>query len=212
LRGVAGAPRWSPDGHYIASEFFSHEHHEIYVVEVPGGRPRLVPTFPEADNGAPNWSRDGQWIYFYSNHERGPFQLWKVPSNSGSPVQVTKNGGVFAAESADGHFLYYSKFEMAGIWKRPLHGGEETRVLDKPEGWDWSDWALERHGIYFLNFATAPKNRIDFLEFATGKTILISSLDKLSDRSLAVSPDGRSIVFGQIELNESTIMLVKNFQ
>ncbi len=41
--------------------------------------PSLVPTFPGTDNGAPNWSRDGQWIYFYSTHEKGLFQLWKVP-------------------------------------------------------------------------------------------------------------------------------------
>jgi WD40-like Beta Propeller Repeat len=36
-----------------------------------------------ADNGAPNWSRDGKWIYFYSLHEKGPFQLWKVPLGAG---------------------------------------------------------------------------------------------------------------------------------
>ena len=53
LRGTAGAARWSPDGHYIAFEFHPKEHSEIYVVEVPGGLPRLVATFPDADNGDP---------------------------------------------------------------------------------------------------------------------------------------------------------------
>ena len=58
----------------------------------PGGQPRLVPTFPGADNGAPNWSRDGQWIYFYSDHQGRPFQLWKTPLKGGAPVRVTRNG------------------------------------------------------------------------------------------------------------------------
>jgi Tol biopolymer transport system component len=105
LHGTAGTARWSPDGHHIAFEFQSKHYYEIYVVEVPGGRPRLVPTFTGADNNAPNWSRDGQWIYFCSDYEKGLFQVWKVPFKGGSPVQVTRNGGAYAIESDDGRFL-----------------------------------------------------------------------------------------------------------
>jgi Tol biopolymer transport system component len=88
----------------------------------------------------PNWSRDGQWIYFHSKHGNGPVQLWKVPFKGGSPVRVTKNGGAYAIESDDGSFLYYSKFE-SGIWRMPLNGGDETRVLDQPAGLRWFNWA-----------------------------------------------------------------------
>ena len=83
---------------------------------------RPLVTLPGADNGGPNWSRDGKWIYFYSDRGGGPFQLWKIQLNGGLPVQVTKNGGVFGAESEDGRFLYYSKLGVPGIWKMPLHG------------------------------------------------------------------------------------------
>jgi len=222
----AGAPRWSPDGHYIAFESHPAEHSGIYVVEMPAGLPRLVATFRGANNGGPSWSRDGQWIYFYSDREGGRLQLWKVPVNGGSPVQVTRNGGFFAAESEDGRFLYYSKSEVPGIWRMPLHGdGEETRVLDEP--WGGSDWALVRNGIYFLYMTSAiagvdpadsavttpppGKSNIGFFEFATGKTILICSLDKPTSTGLAVAPDGRSILFVQNEFSESNIML-NNFQ
>jgi Tol biopolymer transport system component len=152
MHGTAGTARWSPDGNYIVFEFQSQRYYQIYVVEVPGGRPRLVPTFPGADDGAPNWSRDGQWIYFYSDHEKGPFQLWKVPFKGGSPVQVTRNGGVYAIESDDGRFLYYSKIEQPGIWKMPLNGGDETRVLDQPEGYHWHSWGLVRDGNLLCQF------------------------------------------------------------
>ena len=212
LHGTAGTARWSPDGHSIAFEFQSQPYYEVYVVEVPGGRPRLVPTFPGADNGAPNWSRDGQWIYFYSNHERGPFQLWKVPFKGGSPVKVTRNGGVYAIESDDGRFLYYSKLEQPGIWKMPLDGGEETRVLDQPG--PWFNWALARTGIYFLNESAKPNGRIEFFDFASRKTTPIFSLEKAASAfgGLAVSPDGRSLLYGQIEVDDSSIMWVKNFR
>ncbi len=214
LHGTAGTARWSPDGDYIAFEFQSHHYYEIYVVEVPGGQPHLVPTFRGADSGAPNWSREGQWIYFYSDHEKGPVQLWKVPFKGGSPVRVTSNGGVYAIESYDGRFLYYSKLERPGIWEMPLNGGEETRVLDQPAGHAWHSWGITRNGIYFLNLSDNPKGRIDFFDFATRKTTPIFGLEKTAPDygGLAVSPDGRALLYGQNESWDSYIMSVKNFR
>ena len=213
MRGVAGTARVSPDGHHIAFEFRRQEHEEIYVVEVPGGRARLVSTFSGAENGAPNWSRDGQWIYFYSDHEGRPFQLWKVPFKGGPPVRVTRNGGVYGVESGDGRFLYYSKFTKPGIWKMPLNGGEEILVLDQPAGWQWFNWALTRNGIYFLT-GDPPNGKIKFFDFATGKSISIFALQKPIPHhgGLAVSSDGKSLLFGQSESSDSYIILVKNFR
>jgi Tol biopolymer transport system component/DNA-binding winged helix-turn-helix (wHTH) protein len=213
LQGTAGTARWSPDGHYIAFEFHRQEYYEIYVVEVPGGRPRLVPTFRGSDNGAPSWSRDGQWIYFYSDHEKGPFQLWKVPLQGGTPVQVTRNGGVYAMESNDGRFLYYAKYEEPGIWRMPLAGGEEVRILEHPETRLWFNWGLSRNGIYFLNLRDSPNGQIEFFDSKTGETIPIFGLQRPTAEcgGVTVSPDGKSILYGQSEIGESYLMLVRNF-
>lgn len=208
------AARWSPDGRYIAFEFRPKEHSEIYLLEVGVDAPRLLSTLPGADNGGPNWSRDGKWIYFYSDWGGGPFQLWKTRLDGGSPIQVTKNGGVFAAESADGRFLYYSKFETAGIWRMPLNGGEEIRVSLQPAGDDWWNWALIRNGIYFFDQSRAGSSAdLDFLDFATRKKIRVTTTEKPC-LGLAVSPDGRSILYAHNEpgAEESTIILVKNFR
>src|SRR5262249_21687671 len=159
-------------------------------LEVPDGRPRRLVTFPEGDNGAPNWSRDGKWIYFYSSHEKGPLQLWKVPFQGGTPVRVTKNGGGYATESADGQFVYLSKLEESGVWKMPLNGGEEQRVLDQPEGFNWFNWALASGGIYYVNQSDAQKPRIEFFDFATRKRTLIDVVEKARS-GLALAPDGK---------------------
>ena len=211
LQGTAGAPRWSPDGHYMAFEFRPRERSEIYLLEMGGGMPRLLPTVPGADNGGPSWSRDGRWIYFYSDRGGEHFQLWRVPLKGGPPVQITKNGGVFATESADGRFLYYSKYEAQGIWKVALSGGEEKRVLDQAGEMEWYNWALARNGVYFLEHREKG-GALDFFDFATGKTTTILTSDKQPDVGLAVSADGKSILYSEVELEDSNIMLVKNFR
>ncbi len=52
------------------------------------------------------------------------------------------------------------------------------------------------------------------VDFATRETTPIFSLEKPASRfgGLAVSPDGRSLLYGQNEFKDSYIMLVKNFQ
>ena len=220
LRGIAGAARWSPDGQYIAFEYRPKEHSEVYLLEVASGVSRLLTTLPGADNGGPNWSRDGKWIYFYSDRGGGPFQLWKTQLSAGPPVQVTRNGGIFAAESTDGRYLYYSKFESPGIWKMPLNGGEEIRVLDRPAGEDWWNWELVQNGIYFLDSmrrtvawdANPRPAAVKFFDFATGKEASIFTMDKPWTFGIAVSSDARSILYTEREMAESSIMLVKNFR
>jgi Tol biopolymer transport system component/DNA-binding winged helix-turn-helix (wHTH) protein len=212
LQGTAGTARWSPDGRYIAFEFHPGERSEIYVADLDGGPPRLVPTLPGADNLAPNWSRDGRWIYFASNRGGSTWQLWKVPVAGGTPVQITRHGGVYGIESADGRSLYYAKFETPGIWKMPLDGGEETRVLSQSGGDGWYDWALTPNGIYFVNCDTTPRATLAFFEFATHRIVPIVALDKPPGSGLALAPDGRSVLYIQIDFFQWNIMLVKNYR
>jgi Tol biopolymer transport system component/DNA-binding winged helix-turn-helix (wHTH) protein len=213
LHGTAGRVRWSPDGHYIAFEFHPKERSEIYLVEVPGGLPRLLPTIAGADNLSPAWSRDGKWLYFSSKQGKEAFQIWKMPVQGGPPTRLTKNGGISPVESPDGQFLYYCKFEQGGIWRMPLQPGEEeTEVLEDVEGGGWPNWAISSTGIYFLKFGKFPDVAIELFEFDTGTTERVWTLDKEPGWGLSISNDGKSILYVQDEFAESNIMLVKNFR
>jgi Tol biopolymer transport system component/DNA-binding winged helix-turn-helix (wHTH) protein len=212
LHGTSGTARWSPDSRYISFESISRDYYHVGVVEVPDGTPRMLTTFADANNGAANWSRDGKWIYFYSSHDPGAYQLWKIPSNGGSPVRVTTNGGVYAIESKDGQFLYYAKLTECGVWKRSLETGKESRL--PIHVCDWLEWDVARGGIYFLNEDVQPNGRIEYFDFAHGQVTPIFTPDKDSSSfgGVALSPDGKSLLFGQNELDESYIMVMKNFR
>ena len=212
LHGTAGTARWSPDGQTLAFEYHPGERAEIYTIDTAGGIPRQFPTIPGADNLAPYWSRDGRWLYFSSKRGGEPFQLWKVPAQGGTPVQVTKNGGIGCAESEDGRYLYFSKYESPGIWRIPLNGGAEERILKEPDGSDWFNWALARKGIYFLNDNIGPRSTIDYYDFATHKTHHVHSLEKPWGWGLALSPDNQSLLFVQNEFEQANIVVVKNFR
>lgn len=211
LHGTAGRARWSPDGRYIAFEFHPNEHSEIYIVELPGGVPHLLPTIPGADNLSPSWSRDGKWLYFASKRGTEAFQIWKMPVPGGEPVQLTRHGGISAVESADGRYLYYSKFEEGGVWRMTTQGRDETQVLDL-SGDGWPNWALTADGIYFLKFSKSSPPTLQFLSFATGKTIPVWTLEREPGWGIDVSSNGRSIIFTQDDFAESNLMMVENFR
>jgi len=212
LHGTAGRARWSPNGRYLAFEFHPNERSEIYIVELPGGVPRLLPTIPGSDNLSPSWSRDGKWIYFASKHGTEAFQIWKIPMEGGTPVRLTKHGGISPVESFDGRNLYYSKYEQNGVWRMPLPGGEESEVLSDIGPSDWPNWALTPEGIYFLRFGTFPHASLAFFDFAGGKTHIVWPLEKKVGWGLSLSSDGKSLLYIQNQFAESNLMLVRNFR
>src|SRR5580704_3390524 len=96
----------------------------------------------------------------------------------------------------------------------PLSGGEEVKVLDQPPGWAWFNWVLTPRGIYFLDLMAPPNGRIEFFDVATRRTVPIFSLQNTAPgyAGLAISPDRKAILYGQTDLADSYIMLVKNFR
>lgn len=212
LNSFAGTPRWSPNGQEIAFDSFQDRKGKIYVISAEGGQPRTVTT-GDFNDVLPSWSMDGKWIYFSSNRS-GDYEIWKVPSSGGDALQVTRQGGRTAFESPDGNYVYYDKtFPTRGIWRIPMDGGEEVRVLDSFNSELFGDWAIVNEGIYFID-APDDEVTIKFFGFASEKISEIAKLGKLhmGCPALAVSPNGRQILYSQVDNIGEDIMLVENFR
>ena len=66
-----------------------------------------------------------------------------MPAEGGQAVQMTKQGGHMALESPDGKTLYYAKScDVPGLWKVPVQGGEETRVLEQLAPDECTSWGV----------------------------------------------------------------------
>ena len=203
---ITGSPRWSPDGEGLVFDSNREGQFELYVIGANGGQPRRLTNHPAVDAVA-SWSRDGRWIYFRSDRT-GQAQVWKMPARGGEAIQLTKQGGYVPFESSEGKFVYYER--GASLRKVPVQGGEETQVL---ESVTFQNFAVVNEGIYFIPGPDREgRYSIQFLDFATGKSWPILRLSGAAERGLAVAPDGRTLLYTQIDQTGSDLMLVENFR
>lgn len=139
--------------------------------------------------------------------------MWKAPAKGGRAVQVTKHGGFAAFESFDGKTLYYAKGPSApGLWQVPVEGGDETLVLEQLDAGLWGCWGLTREGICYYNSNTRA---IDFFSFATRQVTGVAKPERdplMNNPVMAVSPDGRWMLYAQVDEADSDIMLVEDFR
>jgi Tol biopolymer transport system component/DNA-binding winged helix-turn-helix (wHTH) protein len=217
--GHAGSPSWSPDGRRVAFDVQTGGQWDIYISAVEGGALRRL-TSNQANDARPRWSRDGQWIYFSSTRSGG-LEIWKIRADSAGAdakaIRITREGGMEAAESADGRYLYYAKRGTPGIWRVPLGDSgatSEQKALDiGGEGF----WSLCPDGIFVLDAGLGRSPAIRFFELAMGRLSEVATLPSnwtfpTSGEAFAVSPDRQWAVVTAEYLFESDLMLVENFR
>ena len=205
LERFSGSPRWSPDGSHLAFDSRREQHSGIYTVDVSAGSVRNIPTFSDADSVVPSWSRDGQWIYFGSDHGGKTFHVWKVPVAGGPAVQVTKDRGFAAFESLDGRYVFYARLSEPGIWRVATEGGSERRFWSGPGPDNWGNWALSKDAIYVIESKSGAKSIIRRIDLATKHQSHVTTLERPSFYGLTVSP-ARSIVYSQRDRDEHDVV------
>ena len=123
---------------------------------------------------------------------------------------MTRNGGRWPVESPDGKLVYYLKGEgdRSGVWQVPVAGGEETQAIESVRR--QASFAVADNGIYFFPIGVAE---VRLFDFKTRATRTVASFERFSGRhDLAVSTDGRTILYAQQDSAGSDLMLVENFR
>jgi Tol biopolymer transport system component len=180
---------------------------DIWTIDADGGSLRRLTEDPGEEN-TPSWSADGRSIYFASNREEKT-EIWRVPSAGGPAERVTRTGGFLPFESADGQTLFFKK----GYWDSPLMamalpGGPERQVIDcvPPFG-----FAVGRAGVYHFGCGSGPDAPLSLLDTATGRDRLLGRVERPGE-GLAVSLDGKTILYTRKVREGSDLMMIENFR
>lgn len=209
---LTGSPSWSPDGREIAFDSRPKGHAHIYVMNVSSELPKAI-TDGDFNDILPTWSHDGRWVYFSSNRS-GTWGIWKVPSQGGTPAQVSSAGGFLALESPDGKWIYYTKGDMPGIWRVPAQGGgAESMVVNEPAVGYWGYWTMMGDEIFYLDSSTATPS-INAYNLKTRQKSRVHSLRRLPPpfAGITVSPDHKWLLYTDLSESGSHITLVEKFK
>ena len=210
LESTSGSPGWFPDGRRIVFDSSKEGDFDIYTTDITTLVPHRLTT-ESGDDLTPRVSHDSEWIYFASRRT-GRFEVWRMRAEGGEAVQVTHKGGWAPKESPDGKVVYYLLPDSQDVWKVAIGGGEETRVLGPV-----AEFAVTAEGIYFIEIGTriwvgTTGNSLKFFSFAKGTTERVADVKLNPLNSLSVSPDGRYVLFSQVDPFVSDLMLVENFR
>ena len=215
---TVGSPVWSPDGQRILFDARVAGNPDIWMMDADGNSPHRVTIEPSEDiTGA--WTPDGASFVFCSNRSGGQ-QLWRSATGGGMAEQLTREGGFAPRLSPDGKFYYYLRSRAAGGLRRiPVQGGREEDVVESVKD---RNWVVTADGIYIFQmqagatglYGTNQPAELLFYDLRTRqlKKTGFTTPRRIGNNGIAVSADGRSLLFPQLDAAGSAIMLVEQFR
>ena len=210
---TVGPPAWSPDSQRIAFASGQFGHRDVYIVDIAERMPRKVVT-NLTDMWMPSWSHDGRWIYFQSStNDTAVGTIFRCPASGGNAVSLSRERLSFGpVESYDGEAVYFANgaWSNAALYMASLKpGGAELAVAGMPAMFSPCHYTVAPGGIYFVP-ADRPHS-VRYFEFNSKKVRQLFETDKDLDCGLSVSPDGRWILYAQLDEYNRDIMLVDHF-
>ena len=98
---------WSPDGQTLTYTAKRGDHFNLFTIPVAGGDEMLI-TFGPGHKDGPDYTPDGDWIWFNSDHD-GTMDLWRVRPYGADLEQMTSDQDVnwFPHPSPDGRHILF---------------------------------------------------------------------------------------------------------
>ncbi len=219
LTALAGpfidTPRLSPDGASLLFEVHEGTNTGIYGLERGHERPRRL-TPLDLTEQAPSWSHDGTAVFFASDRS-GSWQIWQRPFSAephqpSRATQVTQQGAFAGFASADGQWLYFTRRNEPGLFRRPMSGGPIVRLADDLRPDDWRNLAIGHSAIFYLarHVGSSTSSLRQFV-FETSQSETITTIeDMMLFSGLAVAPDGDSVLLSHVTQAEADLILLEN--
>ncbi|MEO8593307.1 MAG: LpqB family beta-propeller domain-containing protein [Candidatus Solibacter sp.] len=202
-----GRIAWSADSKTLVYDTSGERGQEVYTIAAAAG---AKPTRVLLRANSATFSHDGKSIYFLSQG-----QVWKATNTGGNPQSLSDERAGQPSESADGKWLYFRGHRS--IWRIPAAGGElEEAFVPERESWGNSSLQVTSKGIYYTEFERSSRSPvISFYDFAAKKSSLVFHVKSGGGGrggAFAISPDGKSVLYGRVDQSQTNIMLIDNFR
>lgn len=199
------APSWCADGRRLAFDSRVAGVPAVYVEDINERLPRkLVASRDKLSR--PAWSQDCNWLFASDEHG----VLYRVPSSGGQAERFTDQLSSYDVVVADR--LIFNVLQPTGVvlWSKPTAGGPQAPLTDMPQiGYD-DAWAATPAGIYYTDSSVTPLS-VNFYDFASRTSRKLMTLRQApipgGGAGIAVSPDGRWLLYSQSGDEQSEIML-----
>ena len=206
---LVGYASWSPDGQRIAFHARPEGQGDVFVMPAAGGAVQRL-TSDAADDVQPSYSHDGLSIYFSSTRS-GRQEIWKMPAAGGEAEQVTTSGAARCYESPDGKTLVYLTADFSRIESVPVGGGLPSKIAEPLHSYP-TGFAVTSAGVYYEAPPHAGDQRyVRFFSFATGNSRPVAVANRPFALGMTISPDGKYVLFDQLDESGSDLMLVRDF-
>jgi Tol biopolymer transport system component/DNA-binding winged helix-turn-helix (wHTH) protein len=205
---LSGAPQWCSDGRRVAFDSRAAGTSAIYIVDIDERQPRRVGS-DNAQNSLPAWSADCRSILASD----GRRNLYKLPADGGLAETFTSQQSYLVQTRGDVAIFNVTQPTGVALWGKPVSGGDEGPLPGMPL-LDYAEaWSIAPDGIYFTT-TTRGAAAVEFYDFAARSTRRIASLPRTpmpgGGLGLAVSHDGRWLLYTQAGEAQSDIMLMDN--
>lgn len=210
---TTGSAHWSPDASSIVFDSRPSGNGDLFVIDSAGGKPRQLTRDP-SNEVLPSFSRDGHWIYFSSDRS-GVQEIWKMRTDGTGAVRVAGNGAFYATESFDAKWVYFTHQTTGGVWRIPVQGGAEEKVLAEPPGSQWGQWSLTPEAIYYLSYAPPDRHHIMRYALKTKKTTEVLRVPRFPvhyDSAMSAAANEAAVTWAQLDSAGSEIMLIEGFR
>jgi Tol biopolymer transport system component/DNA-binding winged helix-turn-helix (wHTH) protein len=198
------APSWCSDGRRIAFDSRVSGISAVYVEDIGERVPRKVIT--TQDNlSLPVWSQDCRWLFA---NDTTPMQ-YRFAATGGPAERFTEHPSNYALVVGDRVIFNAMQADGVVLWSKPVDGGPEAPLKNMPQLSYGDAWVATAAGIYWTESLAKPVN-VNFYDFRTQTQRTLMTLKQTSAPAgpgLAVSPDGRWLLYGQVENEQSEIML-----
>ena len=208
-------PMFSPDGRKLAFVSNRTGGGDIYVLNFDTNNLSRI-TFDDASDNLDAWSRDGKWLYFYSNSKdiAGMNDIFRVAATGGTPQQISADrytNEFYAAPAPDGNgFAFTARGIANGQWWR-----NGRSHIDESEIWlkrgDAYEQVAQRGAKQLWTMWSADGSRVFYVSDRSGAQNIWSQPVKGQPKQLTNFAGGR-VLWANISYDGKQIVFERNFK